>query len=1034
MRIAKISVKKPVATFMVYISLLILGAIAIYRIPLAFLPTLDWPEMWVWIPYPNSSPTYIEKNIVKPAEEMLSTISGLKKIRATADADSAQFQITFDWGKKLDMVRMQVDEKLDIAKREMPDDVEHIYVFNFNTTDIPVVQARISATGVDLSKNYDLLDKRIANKIRRIPGVAKVELNGVQAREINIYLILDKIKEHGIDVGGLVRRLQGANTQMSLGKISEDGFHFNVRVLGNFETIELIEDFKVNDRGLRLKDIATITYEEPALTFGRHLNRQGAVALEVFKESSANTVEVARNVLDAINSDIGRDPLLKGIELFIWNDQAAEIINSVNGLRNAGLVGGILAVFVLYFFLRRWDATFIVSLAIPLSLVTASVVLFIMGKNFNILSMMGLMLGVGMLVDNAIVVLESIYRRYQKTGDPISSSIMGTKEVGMAVACATMTTLIVFLPLIIGGRDELSVWLKEVGISISITLICSLFVSLTLIPLMASRILMRKTGKESKFISFLQDRYVSAISWTMRHRIAMFLVIIGTLVLGVLPFAMGWVSAKPFSGGIKYNRLGIRYEFFDYFYKSQAEDYVNRMEDYLFKNAKEFHIKTVYSMFSDNDAQSIITFDRSDLTDDDIQKLRKKIREEHPVLPGAKIGFWGEEDDRESPVQRVSVNLYGERTEFLSTMADEAIRRMSQLEGLEDVRSSILSGKNEVKVSLNKELAAKYGLSPEELSRIFYFTMGGQKLRKFNAGDREVDVYISLDKSDREDIEDLKKLVVVGTERRGVPLGDLAEFSIVPRAERIVREDKKTTVTVSATYEGKNFKKAQAELKRIFDSMDFPPGYSWSFGERMRQEQEQTRQMIVNLLLALALIYIVMASLFESLSHPFSIVFSIPFALPGISWLLLATQTPFNIMAQIGLLILMGIVVNNGIVLIDKVNQLRRDGFPRDEAIVVAGRERLRPILMTALTTILGILPMSLGSSSVGDAYYYPMARTVMGGLAASTLLTLLILPYIYTIFDEIAAWAKKVVVLSQRSRIFPPKNLQLKLGIQTKI
>ncbi|MEW5806834.1 MAG: efflux RND transporter permease subunit [Acidobacteriota bacterium] len=712
MKIAQLSVRRPVATFMVYVSLLLLGAIAIYRIPLAFLPTLDWPEMWIWIPYPNSSPVYIEKNIIKPAEEMLSTLSGLKKIRSTAEPDSASFQLTFDWGKKLDMMRVQVDEKLDIARREMPDDVEHVYVFNFNTTDIPVVQARISAPGVDLSKNYDLLDKRIANKIRPIPGVAKVELNGVQAKDINIYLILDKIKEHGVDVTQLVRRLQGANTQMSIGKVSEERFHHNVRVLGNFDALELLENFQVNERGLKLKDVATITYEEPALTLGRHLNRQNAVALEAFKESSANTVHVARKVLEAIHDDIGKDPLLEGIDLFIWNDQAQDIMDSLNGLRNAGIIGGFLAIFVLYFFLRRIDATAIVSLAIPLSLVTASVVLFVLGKSFNILSMMGLMLGVGMLVDNAIVVLEAIYRKYLATGDPVGSSISGAKEVGIAVTCATMTTLIVFLPLIVGGKDELSVWLKEVGISIAITLICSLFVSLTLIPLMASKILSRKVKKETQFISILQDRYIGALQWTMRHRVAMLFIIIGVFAFGLLPFLAGWVDARPFSGGIEQDRLGMRYEFFDYFYKSQVEEYVSIMEDYLFEHQDEFFIESVYSYFSDNDAGSVITFSRNDLSEEQVKNIRDTIRKEHPVLPGAKIGFWNDDDDSESPIERVSIHLYGDDTEFLAVLADEAVRMISRIDGMEDVRSSIVSGKSEVKIMLNKELASKYGLSP----------------------------------------------------------------------------------------------------------------------------------------------------------------------------------------------------------------------------------------------------------------------------------------------------------------------------------
>ncbi len=534
------------------------------------------------------------------------------------------------------------------------------------------------------------------------------------------------------------------------------------------------------------------------------------------------------------------------------------------------------------------------------------------------------------------------------------------------------------------------------------------------IPLLASIILSRKAKKEIKFIDKLQDWYIAALRGTMKHRFLTFFIIVLILLVGLLPLFLGWVNTKPFSqSGIKQNRLGFSYEFFDYFYKSEVEEYVSRMEDYLYENEEDFRIESVYSWFGDNDAGTIITFNEDDVGDEEVKRMRNKIREEHPVLPGCKIGFWGDETEEGSRIQRIGISFYGEDTEFLSTLADEAVFRISKMEGMEDIRSSLVSGKKEVRVILNKELAIKYGLSPQQLSRILYFTMGSQKLRKFNAGDKEVDLYISLDLADRENIEDLKRLVLVGEDGRGVPLGDLAEFHIVPRAETIQRENRKTTVRVSGSYEGEDYNAAQEELKQILNSIDYPPGYSWSFGEFMMREQEQTQQMIMNIFLALALIYIVMASLFESLAHPLAIVSSIPFALPGVAWLLLITRTDFNLMGWIGFLILMGIVVNNGIVLIDKVNILRREGVPRDQAIIQAGRERLRPILMTAFTTILGILPMALKGPAVSEIYYYPLARTVIGGLLASTVLTLLILPYIYTIFDELALWAKRIFALS---------------------
>ncbi len=417
MNLPRLAVKRPITTAMLLLSILVFGAIAVQRLPLAFLPEIDVPFIGIQIPYPNANPLQIEREITKPVEEILATLSGIKRLRSNSDADGAQIYLLFNWGEDLDIVRMQVSEKMDQIEAELPDGIGEILIFSFSTSDIPVVEGRISAEGVDLSANYALIEARILNRIRRVPGVARVDIDGVAPREIYIDLILAKIQEHGVDVSALIQKLRSASSNLVLGEVRDEGRRFTARALGEFESVEAMRDVVINDRGIRLRDIAEIRYEEPPFTYGRHLNRKDAIAVTVFKESTANTVDVVGAVTAVVENDINTDPLLQGVNFFMWQNQADMIVSATNGLTRAGLTGAVFAIFVLYFFLRRLSATLIVSLSIPFSIIAACGVLYFLDKNLNILSMMGLMLGVGMLVDNAIVVLESIDRRRREEGD-----------------------------------------------------------------------------------------------------------------------------------------------------------------------------------------------------------------------------------------------------------------------------------------------------------------------------------------------------------------------------------------------------------------------------------------------------------------------------------------------------------------------------------------------------------------------------------------------------------------------------------------
>jgi len=1014
MNLPRLAVERPVAALMALISVLVIGGIALARIPLAFLPTVDAPFIGIQIPYPNSNPTQIERDITKPVEEILATLKGVRKMSSTSTADSAEFNLEFTWGQEIDILRMQVGEKMDQIKPSLPPEIGEIQIFSFNTNDIPVVEARIAAEGVDLSQNFDLLESRIANRIRRVPGVARVDMDGVAPREIFIDLILDRVKEHSIDVGSLIQRLQGSSGNLVLGQVTHQGLRYTARALGSFESVEAIRNLPVNESGLRLSEIAEIRYEEPVIAYGRHLDGKYAVAVRVFKESTAATVEVARAVMKVIREDIDQDPLLRGVQVLVWNDQAREITSGINGLKTSGAIGALLAVLVLYFFLRRVDSTLIISFSIPFSLLATVGTLYFLGKNLNVLSMMGLMLGVGMLVDNGVVLLESIDRKHRTEPDTRKAALQGTRDVSLAVASSTLTTIIVFLPLAVGASTELTTWLGEVGKAISIALACSLLCSLTLIPLMSAHLLRRKEIPPPRSSVWLEDRYVRILGWTLRRKGWTFLIVTAALVLGFLPFFTPLLDTSMFSASIN-RRLFLDYEFSDFAYKSDAERAVNQVEEYLNAHREELLIKSVYSFYTENRAGTTMTLTNENLSDPEIRELRKKIRKNLPEIPGARV-VSREEADEGGSSTFFAVKFFGQDSGILQKLAREAERRLETVKGVTDISTSLNRGRQEVQVVIDRSKALRRGLSAQDLSDIFRFTLGGMRLQRFNAGNREVETWLALRLKDRENLEDLKSIQILPASGRPIQLADIASFQVVRRAQEIERENRKVRFAVRATYEGDTWPQAQKEITGLVDSLDLPSGYSWSWNDRILEKAEEDQQMLINFVLALLLVYIVMASLFESLVQPFAILFSIPFALVGATWLLTVTGTPFNLMSWIGLLILMGIVVNNGIVLLDHLNHLRRAGIPRDEAILRTGRERLRPILMTATTTIVGLIPLAVGNSGLGGwCYYYPLARTVIGGLISSTILTLVVLPYVLIGVEETAAWARRVWSASAR-------------------
>ncbi len=1003
-RLSDFSIRYPVSICMVLISFLLLGTVSMFEIPLVLFPNINEPAIHVFVPYPNATPEQVQQSITRPLEEALSTIPNVTRISSWSNADQANVQLSFDWGMDIDYLRSEVRARVEQARKDLPADVDRILVRNFSTSDIPIIEGRI-ASGRDLRAAYDFLDLKIKKPLERVAGVAEVEIGGVEKRQIEIRLRLDDLKLYRVDIGALFGKLDAANLNLSLGQVEEGQTRYGVITNGALTSLEELRDFPVNERGLRLSDVADVQFRDPPLDFGRHLNGEYAISLEIRKASDANTVQTVNRIMQTIER-LNADPSLQGIEVLVWHNSGREIVKSLSGLLEAGLIGAILAVLVLFLFLRKLGATLAIAASIPFSIVAAVGFLYLLGNTLNVLSMMGLMLSTGMLVDNAVVVLESIFRRLEKGEERVAAARRGTREVLIAVLASTLTSVIIFVPLVFGRDTNLSVFLGHTGTAIIITLFCSLFISLTLIPLGVARFIRIRVAKQGAAPSAagrvearVMDRYQRLLVWTLGHR-----PLVGALALGML-VASGYVLVEllPDTSPDAEERrdLSIEYEFSEnYHYAKIERDYVEPVEEFLFANREEFRIKDVYSWYANNEAQTRLYFDTASLQPGELTEVRRKIDEGLPVIPGAEIKLGRQEGTQGS--NWMGVNIYGEDSVVLQDLAARIRRQLIAHGGFAEVHTALDRGHQEVQVVIDREKAASFRLSPQDVSEVLGIVLRGQRIRGYRTAEGEVDIWVKLREDDREDLADLESLAVGGDgQGRSILLGQVADFDIVRTPGSIQREDRRTYTGVWTNYAGDKREEGMDVLREVMDAQPYPAGYGWSFGFHTQRRDKEVQDFVFNILLALFMVYFVMASLFESLSHPFAILFCVLFAAVGVAWFLLITGTPFNIMAWIGVLILIGIVVNNGIVLLDHVNNLRREGMERTEAILRGCRDRFRPILMTASTTVVGLIPLAVGTTSLFELRYFPMARTVMGGLMVSTVLTLLLLPMIYTLMDD---------------------------------
>ncbi len=1014
MWLTRLCLRRPVTLVMALISVVVLGLVSFGRLPLAFLPHVEFPFIGVLVPYSGGIPSEVEREIARPIEEVLSTLGGIRELESFSRDDQAFVGVEFEWGRDVNALRMEVQEKIDQIRGDLPSDVRQIFLFTFNSNDIPVIEGRISAKGRDLSESYDLIEQRIIRPLQQVPGVGSVGIDGVNPTIGAIYLRLDKIQEFNVDVERLFQELSAANVNLTVGQVTDQGLRYDLRSVSNIDGMDELGNLPIDDRGLRLSDVAELAYGAPAPRYGRNLNGEFAIAFWIQKASGHNTVEVCRGVERCLER-INLDPALQGIDAFTFFNQADQITNSLDGLWKAGLFGSLLSVVVLYIFLRRWSLTLLVSMSIPISIFGTGIFLYLTGGSLNVLSMMGLMLGIGMLVDNAVVVLESIHRRRNLGASPVSAALRGVKDVGRAIIASTLTTVIVFAPIIVTRKNELAVWLGAVGVAISVTIIGSLIVSLTVIP--AFSVFMTRTDSDGKgeprWIGALRRRYGRILQWTtIRHPYLTGFAILPAII--VLTFVIGGATGAiqpdmESDEGIRQERLRIMFSYTGPVDRKTSQAYVERVEEYLETRREDLGLRDIYSFYAADVAGMSLFFEQEEISPDFLSQVRDDLREHLPVQAGVEYRF-GDEEGNDSGATRIQVTVSGEDTELLEKLAAEVKRRVGAIDGFSDVSTDADRGHAEIQVAIDREKAARHGVRANNIAQVLALTYRGTWLPRLNTGEKEIDLSISLLPDDTESIENLASMIVAVENDRPILLGQLADFEFEKSPQAIVRRNQKTGVTVSAAWEGERTDEGVKKIRAAMQDMELPFGYGWNFGSRIQRAQEQQDEMGMNVLLAILCVFFVMASLFESLMHPGIVMGSIVFAITGTLQFLMITSTPLNIMAFIGIVILIGVVVNNGIVLVEHINQQRRIGLPMHEAIVNGCEDRLRPVLMTAGTTILGLLPLALSRAHMADAEYYPMARAIIGGLLSGTVLTLLVLPTYYAIANGWAAWIRTLL------------------------
>ncbi len=1004
------AVKRPVTVIMAFVALCVLGTIAYSRIPLDMMPPgFNAPYIWIWVPYRNTTPLETEERIVHPMEEQLATVGGIKGFWSRASTNGGQVELEFHQSVDMSDAYNQVVDRMERAMAELPDDVDRYWVFRWNPADEPKIWLGFTVPE-EIEDPYPMVVQKIQRPLERIEGVGQVEIWGVDEKSVWVDFDREAMAAYGVDLGQLIGKLRGDNFQLSGGRITDRGSLRYLRSLARFDDLDAMRDYPVRP-GLKLSDVADISYRaEPDDTI-HFINGQDAAVLGVTAESGANAVAMCQAVRSTL-ADLENQPDLRGFEFFPLFDQGEQIEKSIDTLTNTALQGGFFALIVLFLFLREWRMTLLIAGCIPFSLLLTVVVLYFTGGNLNLLSMAGMMIAVGMVVDNAIVVVETIFRSRQDGLGHKSAAVAGTAEVALAITLSTMTTMVVFLPIILMSEDAMfSFFMKALGLPIVWALGASLLVALVFTPLTTTFLERKRIVEDPRWIQWLSGRYQRALAWVLAHRFDSMLGVLAVIVV-TTQVPMKAVGCSEDNDG-EVGRFVVRYEIPAVMSQAERLATVDAMEGMVRENWENWGVEFTRTRLREGRTSGWMQVSLKDKEDWPKEAMKrdgilKDVRKKLPDLPGvrARIG-WG---DDPMGNRTLGVRLYGEETEVLEKLSQEVARRLeAQPAFLSAYTGDDTEGSQEIRLAVDRDALTRYGLDASTVGGSLAFAMRGFDLPELWDSGRDVNVKARFREDDRDDLETLLDFPVYAADGTAVPIRAITSSEVTRGWGTIHRDQRRTGLTVQADLaEGVERDVAFGVIESTLNEFQFPRGYGWEQGSQYLEQQQSDDAQQFALLLSVVLVFLLMGVLFESFILPLSVITTIPMALLGVYWTLYFTGTPLDLMAGIGLVVLIGVVVNNGIVLVDLVTRLRNQGVERTQALIQAGSRRLRPILMTAMTTFFGLLPMALGRSTFIDIPYAPLGRVVAGGLATATVLTLFFVPLLYTLLDDMRAGARR--------------------------
>ena len=1030
MGLPQFSIRRPVTVAVGCVLAILLGAIAFIKIPVDLMPETVYPTISARAEYPGVGPEEMETLVARPLEEAFAAAPGVEEITSTCQEGTAYVRVGFSYGTNLDEAANELRARLDRRRGDLPEDMEPPILFKFDVSQFPIMFLTVASTEKDQKELRHFTEKTLGPRLERTPGVAQLTIRGGVRREIHVDLDLNKLRALDLPVSEVVRILQQENLNEPVGPVQEGRFEVLLRTRGEFDNLEQIRNVVVAVRKgspIYVREIAEVEDSHEEVRQLVAVDGKPAVRVFLYKQSGANTVSVSDAVweeIDRIHHDYA------DIRMSATGDSAEFIRAAIRNVRDSAWQGALLAIAVLLFFLGSFGSAGIIAIAIPVSVIATFALMYFYGFTLNTVSFGGLALGVGMLVDNAIVVLENIVRHHEEGADARQAAIEGSREVAGAITSSTLTTVAVFVPvLFIQGMS--AVTFQQLAYVVSFSLLCSLVVALTVVPALCSRWLRthgRPSGWAAKFfegslriVQAMNDSYTRKLTWAVNNRGFVFaaaaLLFAGSLYL--MRYVGVELQPEADEGELRISvelEPGARVEVTDSIIQRLATlvyEHVPETQTIMTEsggggfssaqgqNSGELRVRLVEQARRDRSAVEIVN------------TIRPLLQIEPGVAIRASVssGMYRRASSSGSQgADRLAVEIRGHDLETLTALGEQVRAVMASVPGVADAQSSQRPGFPEMVVEVDRDKASSMGLSVSAIAETFKTAVGGQRSSMYRDEGDEFDIVVRLQEQDRLNVEQVGHVPLSLPSGQTIPAASVVNMRRQEGPTVIERRDQERQVVVTASLADRDLGSVMADLERELRGVARPPGYEFRFGGEYEEQQEAFQQMLFAALLALALVYLVMAAQFESWRDPFIVLFSVPLASVGVIGGLLLTDTTFNMQAFLGVIILVGIVVNNAIVLVDYANQLVRDhGLSPREATLTAGSRRLRPILMTTITTVLGLIPMALGVGEGGELQA-PLARTLIGGLTSSTLITLFLVPAVYLTLEE-RAWRRSHAV-----------------------